>query len=264
MKSLKAIFKILCIIPATLLIYSCLAMGQFLLKLFRTETGRWRNYWLSLWGKTLCRILSVRVHVVGEKPQPPFFLVSNHLSYLDIIILYNILDTTFISKAEVRSWPVIGFMARTIGVIFIDRKRKSDLTKVNKAVAGQITQHQGVVLFPEGTTSNGEQILPFKPSILEHPAKSVMGVDYVYIRYTTGSTDPNASEQVCWWGDAAFGKHFYEFAKIHSVDAYIHFGSESVHHNDRKALAETLYQKVNYLHEYYSHPAEERVMNKEG
>lgn len=249
MKFIRSLVKTIFTILATLFFYGCFAIGFLIFKLFRTETGGLRNICLNLWGKTVCKILSIKVEVEGEVPEPPFFLVSNHLSYVDIMIYYNILNTTFVSKAEVKEWPVIGFMAKTLEVIFIDRRRKADVARVNQSVADHITKHKGVVLFPEGTTSSGESLLPFKPSILEHPAKSQMPVHYAYITYETGSKDEDAMESVCWWNDEPFGSHFFKFAGNRSTTARIQFGDKTLHKSDRKELAAELYKKVELLHQ---------------
>lgn len=247
MEFLRALFKTLFTIIATLLLYGCFAMGYVVLKVLGNETGLWRNYWLRKWGEWVCYILSIQVHVSGTKPEPPFFLVSNHLSYVDIMVFYKELDTSFVAKSEIKNWPVIGFMARTLEVIFIDRAKRSDVTRVNSEVARQIDSHKGVVLFPEGTTSNGEQLLRFKASILEHPASSSMPVHYAYVKYETGEKDDPARESVCWWADAPFGKHFFEFAKNRKVIAHVCFGEETVQKNDRKELALELFDCVNIL-----------------
>jgi len=244
MEFLRATLKTLFTILATLFLYSSFAIGYLILKLFSKETGQWRNYWLRKWGQWVCSILSVNVHVEGKKPEPPFFLVSNHLSYVDIMIFYKLLDTSFVAKAEIKGWPVIGFMARTLKVIFVDRTRRSDVARVNSEVAQQIDRHKGVVLFPEGTTSNGDALLPFKASILDHPATSNMPVHYAYVTYKTSEKDEPARESVCWWADAPFGGHFFKFAKNRSVDAYVYFGEDVVESNDRKELAGKLYNRV--------------------
>ena len=248
MKFIRSFLKTLFTILATLFLYGLFATGYLILKLFRMETGAWRNICLNLWGKSVCKILSIRVEIVGEVPEPPFFLVSNHLSYVDIMIYFNTLKTTFVSKAEVKDWQIIGFMSKTLEIIFIDRKRKSDVARVNQSVADQISEHKGVVLFPEGTTSSGKSLLPFKPSILEHPAKSQMPVHYAYIMYETGPNDEEADKTVCWWNDEPFGSHFLRFASTRSTTVRVHFGDETVHRSDRKELAAELFQKVETLH----------------
>ncbi|WP_069131320.1 lysophospholipid acyltransferase family protein [Rhodohalobacter halophilus] len=247
MDLLRALFKTFLTILATLVLYSCFAIGYFFLKLFGKETGRWRNLWLRQWGTWICRILSIKVHMEGKPPEPPFFLVSNHLSYVDIMVYFKLLDTSFVAKSEIKQWPVIGYMAKTLEVIFIDRTRRSDVTRVNHEVARQIDDHKGVVLFPEGTTSSGDDILPFKASILEHPASGNMPVHYACISYETGPSDQPARESVCWWGDSPFGAHFLNFAKNRSVDAHVCFGETCISNSDRKELALDLYEKVSLL-----------------
>lgn len=259
MKFIRSLLKTLFTIVATLFFYGCYAIGFLVLKLFRQETGVLRNYCLNLWGKSVCKILSIKVEVEGTIPEPPFFLVSNHLSYVDIMIFFSTLKTTFVSKAEVKNWPVIGLMARTLEIIFIDRRRKSDVARVNQSVADQISEYKGVVLFPEGTTSSGESLLPFKPSILEHPAKSRMPVHYAYITYETGPTDEDAINSVCWWNDETFGSHFFKFARNRSTKAHIWFGEETLHKDDRKELAAELYKKVKTLHQKSRHNSELKV-----
>jgi len=259
MKLISSFAKTLFTIIATLFFYGCYAIGFLVLKLFRQDTGDLRNYCLNLWGKSVCKILSIKVEVVGDIPEPPFFLVSNHLSYVDIMIYFSTLKTTFVSKAEVKNWPVIGFMARTLEIIFIDRRRKSDVARVNQSVADQISEYKGVVLFPEGTTSSGESLLPFKPSILEHPAKSQMPVHYAYITYETGPNDVDAVNSVCWWNDESFGSHFLKFAENRAIKARIRFGGEALHKSDRKELAAELYKKVKKLQKQNQHHSELKV-----
>lgn len=261
MKFIRSFVKTLFTIAATLFFYGCYAIGFLVLKLFRQETGGLRNYCLNLWGKSVCKILSIEVETVGNIPEPPFFLVSNHLSYVDIMIYFKTLKTTFVSKAEVKDWPVIGFMARTLEIIFIDRRRMSDVARVNQTVAGQISEYKGVVLFPEGTTSSGESLLPFKPSILEHPAKSRMPVHYAYISYETSPKDIDAIYSVCWWNDQPFGSHFFKFAGNRTTKARIWFGEETIHKNDRKELAAELYKKVKALHLQSQQHSELKVSN---
>jgi 1-acyl-sn-glycerol-3-phosphate acyltransferase len=262
MKFIISVGKTLFTILATLFFYGCYAIGFLILKLFRQETGALRNYCLNRWGKSVCKILSIKVEVIGKMPEPPFFLVSNHLSYADIIIFFSVLKTTFVSKAEVKNWPMLGIMARTLEIIFIDRKRKSDVARVNQSVADQISKYKGVVLFPEGTTSSGESLLPFKPSILEHPAKSQMPVHYAYITYRTGPKDEDAINSVCWWNDESFGSHFLKFAGNRSIRARIYFGEETIHKSDRKELAAELFKKVKALQQQNRHQSELEVTKK--
>lgn len=206
-----------------------------------------RNVYMYFWSRVLSKILNMKVQVIGEIPKPPFFLVSNHLSYIDTIPIFHALKTTFIAKQEVKKWPVIGFMISSFGVIFIDRNKKKDVSRVNKVVSEQLGKDQGVVLFPEGTTSSGENILPFRASLLEHPVREGFPVYYCVIHYETSEKDIPASDSVCWWGDSQFHTHLYKLASNREIKATIIFGSEPVYGSDRKELSQILYNNMKQL-----------------
>lgn len=200
-----------------------------------------------MWGRSTARILSIKIDVTGKPPEPPFFMVTNHLSYIDIIVLFATLKTTFVAKAEVSNWPVLGRIARSIGIIFIDRTRKRDVSRVNKEITHCINEWYGVTLFAEGTTSAGLKVLPFKASLLESPANTDIGVSYCAIRYSTGSGQPPAYNFVNWWKDVSMFEHLLDLAKLSAIQASITFGDQKIHENDRKILADKLHYHVNQL-----------------
>lgn len=202
---------------------------------------------MALWGKTVIKLFSMEIRLEGAPPKPPFFIVSNHLSYLDIPIYSAFIDTTFVAKAEIRRWPIVGFMASTLGIIFIDRNKRSDVKRVNNLIASNLNDKQGVILFPEGTTSPGMEVLRFRPSLLEHAAVSNIDVSYSTLRYETLKEDLPAYKSVCWWGNKSMLKHLFLLSKNRKVIVDIRFGSETVNHKDRKILAMKLHKKVSSL-----------------
>lgn len=238
-----AIIKVLIFITFTILNYSFFALGLIFAKLLGREYEPWRNRCLKFWGKNSMKCLGVNIAIEGEPPEPPFFMVSNHLSYIDIPIYYYALKTTFVAKSEIKEWPVVGPMARTLGIIFIDRKRKRDVHRVNTLIADKISKHQGVVLFPEGRTSPGDEIMPFRPSLLQHPVESNFDVHYAVIRYETGENDEPARESVCWWQDTSLMEHFIGLATNRSITATVTFGRKSLKNDDRKILADRLQEE---------------------
>lgn len=206
---------------------------------------RLKNYLIQKWAWIVSGIMGITLDVSGTPPRPPFLLVSNHLSYVDIIPFWRTLHTTFIAKNEIQEWPLIGLFARLLGIVFIDRQNNRDLSRVNRIIAKSITMEQGLVFFPEGTSSRGHKVLPFKSSLLHYPAAKDFPVHYASISYhVEKDTEHRAEEEICWWGDMEFTSHFWNLLKIKSFETRLHFGEEPVQHEDRKKLALSLHQEV--------------------
>ena len=108
---------------------------------------RWRALMLRRWAKATALLLNIHVTPHGAPPRPPFFLVANHLSYADIIVLASQVDCSFIAKSDVAGWPVIGLLCRCVGTIFIDRTNRRDIARVNAQAGRALAEGRGVVLF---------------------------------------------------------------------------------------------------------------------
>lgn len=247
MKSIIAILKVIGVVSATLIIYSIYIIGYGCLRIIRKPTQNWLNTILKFWGKICANILSIKIRIAGKKPEPPFFLVSNHLSYVDIIVLLGTLDTTLVAKSEVADWPVLGTIAQSIGVVFIDRRNKMDIRRVNSEISSKVSDHRGLTLFPEGTTSSGDKILRFRPSLLQYPAQSKLGVHYCALHYELPASKNSAHNIVCWWRDESMFQHLLNLAKEVPINATISFGSDAIYEEDRKILALKLHEKVESL-----------------
>lgn len=204
----------------------------------------WRGFIVHHWARLLAGILGMRVHVTGTPPTPPFCLVANHLSYIDVILLHSQLRCVFVSKAEVSRWPALGWLARTFGTLFIDRTIKRDVLRINSLIDAVLQAGDGIVFFPEGTTSQGDRVYPFKASLLDLAARSGYPVQYATLRYETPPGELPAVEGVCWWGKMTFGGHLKALLRLRSFDAYVHFGADAVQADDRKELAHLLHEKV--------------------
>ncbi len=244
MRKIAAFIKVFLFLMATLTIYVVYAVPYIFIRLFRLHFEPWRNKCLRFWGKYSTAVLGLKITVEGTPPKPPFFVVSNHLSYLDIPVFFSIIDTTFVSKSEVKHWPVIGIMARTLGILFVNRSLRRDVTRVNREISEQLNDRQGVVLFPEGMTSPGEKILRFRPSLLEHAASENLNVSYAAIRYETAPDDIPAYKSVCWWGSTPLHTHLFGVAMTKKVEVTVRFGSDTIQSNDRKELAQKLQENV--------------------
>jgi len=195
-----------------------------------------------------CFIFNIQVAVKGQAPKAPFFLVCNHLSYLDILPLFMTLNCTFVAKKEIRSWPVLGFMVKHMGVVFVDRKRRSDVIRVNQILTQALNKQQGVVIFPEGTSSSGSKVLPLRSSLLHYPSSHLIEVHAASFYYRTGVNDTPAIDSVCFFGGRhSFMDHFFEMAKNNKIYCELRFAPEAVVESDRKLLTQKLQQKIEHI-----------------
>lgn len=201
----------------------------------------WNDRMLRLWTLGLVTILNIRVEVEGLAPAKPFFLVANHLSYVDILVLGSRLGSTFISKHELGDWPVLGHLARVTGTIFVNRTRKRDALRVLAEIDRAIARGAGVVLFPEGTSSRGDRVHPLKPALLEWAARRTHPVHVATLRYSTDDPSRPASDTVCWWGDMTFAPHFLHLLTIRRIRAQVAFAPQPVVESDRGRLAAGLH-----------------------
>lgn len=212
---------------------------------FSTGASSWlRSFIFQNWARCTAYALAVRVSVAGEPPPPPFLLVSNHLSYLDIVVLGALLGGVFVAKREVARWPVLGAMCRGMGTIFIDRESRRDAVRVAALIERRLREGDGVVLFPEGTSTRGRAVLPFKSALLETAARTGLPVSCAAITYRTAPPDAPADSSVCWWGTMTFLDHFGRLMQLAEIGAVVSFGDHAISSSDRKVLTAALHREV--------------------
>ena len=215
--------------------------------LLRRSAGAWRTFRravLRRWGRASLAILGCRATVRGAPPSGPFLLVSNHLSYVDILLLSAFAPGRFVSKAEIRDWPLAGAMCRTVDIIFVDRGRRRDVTRVGSQIAEALAGGDSVILFPEGTSTPGDAVATLKPSLLAPAAAAGVPVDWAVLRYETPEDEPPAFLSIAWWGNMALTPHAPDLLKLRRIDAEIAFGSEPLRGADRKDLARRLHERM--------------------
>jgi len=139
------------------------------------------------WSRRLLRILNVTARVRGELEAVSgnVLLVANHISWLDIFVLNAHLPVRFVAKAEIARWPVLSRMIRGAGTVFIERERRRDAHRVTRDMADVLANGDVVAIFPEGTTTHGHEVLPFKSSLLQPIIEARGHVQPVAIRYRT-------------------------------------------------------------------------------
>jgi 1-acyl-sn-glycerol-3-phosphate acyltransferase len=192
----------------------------------------------------MARVIGMRVRPTGTPPHPPFLLVSNHLSYVDIALLATQLDCVFVAKRDIRDWPALGRVVAAMDTIFIDREHPRDVVRVNERIAEALATGDGVVLFAEGTSTRGDRVLPLQPSLLDVAARRQLPVWYASLTYRTPAGAVPADLAVCWWGDMLFFDHFFGLLKLPGFEARITFGPEPVRDTNRKQLAQRLHQSI--------------------
>jgi len=210
-----------------------LAVGVF----SRRAKAKLRVRQMAAWSRVSLRLMGVRVTREGPPPRAPFFLVSNHLSYLDVLALWSQVDTYFLAKLELGSWPLLGPLIRAAGTLFVDRNRARGVLPAIEAVQRTLDLGCGVLVFPEGTSSSGAALLPLRTNFFEVPVRSGYPVHVACLHYASGDPRHPSREHVAWWGDMGFPDHFYRLLSIRRIDARVRFAAEPVAGDDRKRLA---------------------------
>lgn len=228
----------------TLACYATVRLGSLFLLPWRRARMRWQGGVFRAWSRMLCRVLGIRVRVAGPAPKPPFVLVSNHVSYLDILVLGTQLPCVFVAKAEIDDWPLFGAICRAVNTIFIDRKAKRDVPRVLADIETMLAAGQGVIIFPEGTSGAGDRVLPFRPSLLDLAARMGHPVHWAALGYDPPRDGPPTHLSITWWGDMPLVPHLGGVLKLDPFDARIVFGDEPVVADDRKRLADVLFAAV--------------------
>lgn len=203
-----------------------------------------RAAWLQRATRRHLKIFNFKTQVAGPIPASGL-IVSNHLSYLDILVLSSVTPAVFVSKADVRKWPVFGWLAAIGGTVFIERERRTHVGAVNREIESALGEGVPVVVFPEGTSSDGKNILTFRSPLLEPVAGGSHAITTSWIHYTLG--DGDAAQEICYWGDHTFFPHLLNLLDKQKIQAKVCFGKFARATDDRKELAKQLQAAVEKL-----------------
>jgi len=220
----------------------------------RAKIGFPRVYWAGI-----CRLLGVTVRVVGEPAHRtgdgrPVVFVSNHSSWLDVPVLGGELEACFIAKEEIGRWPVIGWIAALGRTVYVRRQRTSTARERDE-MRRRVAEGDNLILFPEGTTSGGSRVLPFRSaflSVAQLPATSdgkppiVQPVSVVYDRLAFLPTGRASRPVFAWYGDMDFGTHFWRLAQHRGLRATVllHAPLDPMAFPTRKALTQATWVAV--------------------
>jgi 1-acyl-sn-glycerol-3-phosphate acyltransferase len=192
------------------------------------------------WARYVLWVMGVDVRLAGALADDPHLLVSNHLSYIDILVLASTGDVTFVAKHEVASWPFIGSMCRFVETVFVRRSRGAAVNDAIDGIASVLASGRTVVLFPEGTSSDGRDVLPFYSPLLEAARRAGRPLGWAALAYDTPERPGSEAESVCWWGEMTLVGHCWRLLQLPAIEADVIFGDLIEPDDDRKALAADL------------------------
>jgi 1-acyl-sn-glycerol-3-phosphate acyltransferase len=212
--------------------------------------------------RLVCRLLRIRITVVGERPRRghPALLISNHVSWADILVIGAVTPIDFVAKREVADWPLIGQAAKRLRSVFVDRSRRQQTGDAVGDIAARLKDGDCVVLFAEGTSSDGNRVLQFRSALVGAASQVLqelgpgrhVHVQPLSICYTRLQGLPMGRQHrplVAWYGDLDFVPHLREFIRRGAVDAVVTFGAPVGHgaHANRKELARSMEGTVRRL-----------------
>lgn len=200
------------------------------------------------WARNIAKIVNKKIYFEGDIAARGGFFIFNHVSYLDIPLIWNCLDGVFVAKKEIRNWSIIGLAAQKMGVIFIDRQSRSDIVGVNKVINQALAKGGNVFVFAEGASWNGQEILPYKPSLLNVTLQRKKAVRYGVLGYKTPAGCDSAKDSVCWWDGSSLLSHLVKMLHLPNFEAKLYLAHEEVVGDNRKELAKDIWQKSIDLH----------------
>jgi len=216
-----------------------------------------RAQWMQRGSRRVLRVLRVRYTAIGNFPKNGI-LVSNHLSYVDILVLSALSPCVFVSKSDVRNWPVFGWLATLSGTVYVERDRTQTAVIANRQIEEKISGGLPLVFFPEGTSTDGSKILPFKSSIFSAACNTGQPIHCAYLHYQLSPQNaPNVSvsQNVCYWGEMSIVPHLLGVLALKGVHAEVNFADAAIFERDRKLAARCAEATVRALAEFSAGPA---------
>ena len=201
-------------------------------------------------------ILNIKITVTGDEGQLErggYVIIANHVSYVDGIVLGSIFPILFVSKREVKSWPIIGQWNTLCGTVFINRQHKEEAGSLVEEISHKLKHEANILLFPEGTSTNGEKMLPFQTVPLAAPLRNRSIIVPATIAYKSLDDAPVTAanrDVICWYGDMDFLTHFWQLLGHRSIEVLVTIQPkiECFRYKDdsagRKKLAEDCYNRV--------------------
>lgn len=204
---------------------------------FLSPAQRMRH--VGRWAARTLAALGVALDVQGKPRAGPVLLAANHVSWLDILAIDAVQPVRFVSKADVRRWPLLGWMIECGGTLFIEREHKRDAMRVVHQVAQALRAGETVAVFPEGTTSDGTGLLPFHANLLQAAISTETPVQAVALRYCD-AVQP-VSQAAAYVGETTLAQSLWSVAMAQGLRVSVAIlDAQGTRHLDRRALAQRL------------------------
>lgn len=196
------------------------------------------------WSEKMFTALGMELRIHGEAHDGPTLLVANHVSWLDIMALHAVCPRArFVSKAQVRHWPVVHRLVDAAGTLYIERERARDALRVVHQMAEALREGQTVAVFPEGTTADGHTLLPFHANLLQAAVATATPIQPVALRFS--DADSLVSEAAQYLGDTTLAQSLWRLAKAEGMVVTLWFlSARATAHADRRMLAQRLRQDI--------------------
>jgi 1-acyl-sn-glycerol-3-phosphate acyltransferase len=196
--------------------------------------------WSQTASRTILAALGIEYKVIGQPPNSGL-VVSNHLSYLDILIIAAAMPCFFVAKIEIGDWPFFGKAAQSNGTIFLDRSSLRSAMSVADQISERLKLPIPVLLFPEGTSTDGSEVLPFHPRLIDPATSAGVQITAAAVRYVIeGGVE---ERELCWFGDVEFLPHLMKALETPGFSATVQFGEPQVY-PDRRSAANATHAEV--------------------
>lgn len=176
------------------------------------------------WSQKTLRILNVVLSIHGATPEAGarnLVIASNHISWLDIYVINSAQPARFVAKAEIRGWPIVGWLCERAGTIFVHRAKRGDTARTNDEMHDALATGATIGLFPEGTTTAGDRLLKFHSSLFEPAVANGAIVSPIALRYRSGNGEP--TDSVAYIGELSFAESLTQIIAQKSMIAEITF-----------------------------------------
>lgn len=204
---------------------------------FSRASAETRTQLTRAWSLKLLRLAGVRlvVHNDAARLDEGVLVVSNHVSWIDIYVINAWRPTPFVSKAEIRNWPVVGWLAHKLDTVFIHREKRSDAKRIMHELASRLDSGARMCVFPEGTTSDGRGVLPFHSNLFQAPVSASRPVQPVCLMYE----EANGRQSVApaYIDDVSLGQSLDALLRAGPLTAHVYIGEALAPGADRRALA---------------------------